>query len=375
MLRNVAQKSEDQLLETPILHQTSWWSDVKSKVGLRAKAISFKVNHAKIHQEEKPGGLQEADMLVLLEPLSPNHTIAYVPYGPETEPDAHLQSEFLENLSESLRSILPNGCIAIRYDLLWKSFWADDRSFYDPEGNWTGPPESRIQELRFNMNTHNWNFRKAYSNILPTNTIFVDLQKNPDQLLQAMKPKTRYNIGLAERKGVEVKVMGMDQIDVWHKLYAETIRRNGICPDDPDYFRAVFSARAEHSTSPAKVFLLGAFHQDNPLAAMFLVISQKRATYLYGASASAGRNLMAPYALQWEAMKMARAMGCTDYDMFGVAPNADPSHPMYGLYKFKKGFGGQIFHSLGCWDYPLDTATYASFRTWEMNRQGYHLKN
>ena len=62
---------------------------------------------------------------------------------------------------------------------------------------------------------------------------------------------------------------------------------------------------------------------------------------------------MPTYALQWEAIRRAKAAGCLEYDMFGVAPQTDPTHPMYGLWKFKHGFGGEIFHQLGCWDYPL----------------------
>lgn len=80
-----------------------------------------------------------------------------------------------------------------------------------------------------------------------------------------------------------------------------------------------------------------------PLAAMFLVMSAYRATYLYGASSSRMRSVMPTYALQWKAMQIAKQCGCMEYDMFGVAPNPDPSHPMYGLYKLKQGFGGEIF--------------------------------
>ena len=74
------------------------------------------------------------------------------------------------------------------------------------------------------------------------------------------------------------------------------------------------------------------------MAAMFLVMSAYRATYLYGASSSRMRSVMPTYALQWKAMPIAKQCGCMEYDMFGDAPNPDPSHPMYGLYKFKQGY-------------------------------------
>ena len=79
---------------------------------------------------------------------------------------------------------------------------------------------------------------------------------------------------------------------------------------------------------------------------------------------------MPTYALQWCAMQTARRAGCSEYDLFGVAPNADPSHPMHGLYRFKTGFGGQMYHQMGCWDYPLDMDGYRQFAAREMSMPG-----
>jgi len=140
-----------------------------------------------------------------------------------------------------------------------------------------------------------------------------------------------------------------------------------------EHFRAVLDSTAENSMSPAEVLLLIAEHERQPLAAMFLVITGSRGTYLYGASSSNKRNLMATYALQWRAITLAKERGCTEYDMFGIAPNPDPEHPMYGLYRFKTGFGGEIYHGLGCWDYPLDNEVYSYFTAREMMSQGYHI--
>jgi lipid II:glycine glycyltransferase (peptidoglycan interpeptide bridge formation enzyme) len=82
---------------------------------------------------------------------------------------------------------------------------------------------------------------------------------------------------------------------------------------------------------------------------------------------------MATYALQWEAIKISKKRGCKEYDMFGVSPNKDENHPLYGLYKFKIGFGGNIFHSLGCWDYPLDQEKYQLYKSLELRTQGFHV--
>jgi lipid II:glycine glycyltransferase (peptidoglycan interpeptide bridge formation enzyme) len=81
---------------------------------------------------------------------------------------------------------------------------------------------------------------------------------------------------------------------------------------------------------------------------------------------------MATYALQWKAMNIAKDIGCTEYDMFGVAPAPDPGHPLNGLYRFKSGFGGKLFHSLGCWDYPYIPEKYNVYRSMELTQKGYH---
>ena len=95
----------------------------------------------------------------------------------------------------------------------------------------------------------------------------------------------------------------------------------------------------------------------------------REAVYLYGASSDKKRGLMAPYALQVKAMEEAKAAGCEEYDLFGIPPDEDPSHPMAGLYRFKTGFGGRIIHSPGSWDYPCRSVFYRLFRFAEALRR------
>ncbi|MGM9705988.1 MAG: lipid II:glycine glycyltransferase FemX [Prevotella sp.] len=204
------------------------------------------------------------------------------------------------------------------------------------------------------------------------NAILIDLRPDEETILQRMKPKTRYNIRLAQRKGVEVRSAGVEGLETWCNLYVETAMRNGLTQNDLNYFKYIFTSKMERMDKDVNVQLLIAYHEHTPLAAMFLVVSDYRATYLYGASSSSCRNLMPTYALQWRAMQIAKSLKCLEYDMFGIAPNPAPSHPMYGLYKFKQGFGGNIFHQLGCWDYPIDNDKYNYFAACEMNMQGYY---
>lgn len=373
MLTNVSLKETEELFATPILQQTAFWSEVKSSLGANTLAVNFTSRRPELFPLLKDQSCVKSDILVILQQIDRNHSVAYVPYGPEIEPSDEFQGMFLEELSESLRSVLPTNCILIRYDLCWESYWARERDHFDENGIWKGEPENHSQEFRFNFTTQNWNFKKAHSNILPANTIYLNLLQDTDTLLARMKPKTRYNIRLAKRKGVTVKSIGMEGMDIWYELYKETASRNHLLLNDIKYFKAVLNARAENTSSPADVSLLVAEYNNSPLAAMFLVVSGSRGSYLYGASSSTHRNLMATYLLQWEAITRSKEAGCSEYDMFGISPSPDPQHPLYGLYKFKSGFGGDIYHSLGCWDYPLDKDTYTLFRASELRSQGYHL--
>jgi len=375
MVLGIEKKDIKHVFRTSIIQQTAFWSEVKQQQGIESIALNFKVNKQSIYNVPMAAKADyiEADILILLQALDREHILAYVPYGPEIEPDEENRGRFLEELSESIRPYLPAKCFMIRYDLAWQSPWATQPEHFDHLGNWIGPPEKKYQEFRLNISTAHWNLRKSNSNILPSNTIFLNLKKESPHLLSSMKPKTRYNINLSIRKGVNVKAVGMEDLDMWYALYCETAIRNNIHLNSIEYFRTVLRARAENTASPAEVQLLIAELNGQPLAAMFLVISNKRGTYLYGASSTNKRNFMATYALQWKAMQIAKNKGCEEYDFFGVSPRPEPSHPMYGLFKFKSGFGGELHHRMGCWDYPLEQERYALFKATEMNSQGYHL--
>ena len=373
MITDLFSKDISELYRTPIVQQTSFWSILKKRLGVTTNAADFKPRRDLLCTSLNRADGSDNDLLIMVRPAGSLGSIAYVPYGPEFEPDPEYHGAFLEELAESLRSLMPSDCFMIRFDLCWESYWAKDESFFDRSGEWMGEPEPFAQEIRFNSSTLNGNFRRALSNVLPSNTVFIDLLDDEESIINRMKPKTRYNIKLAGRRGVEVRVADIDELDVWYDLYNQTAKRNGIFINDVRYFRELMSVNSYGTGSPAVALLLIAEIDSIPLASMFLILSSGRASYLYGASSDMHRNMMAPYALQWRAIQIAKEYGCYQYDMFGVSPNSDASHPLSGLYRFKSGFGGDIFHSLGCWDYPFDIEKYNLFRTNEMTVQGYHL--
>ncbi len=374
----VTPKKKGHLSTGPILQQTPFWGDLKEHQGceVRAYRMTLPADYCRDHPHSAVcnGSAVSDDLLVVLRPLGNGHLMAYVPYGPTLEPlEAH-QGPVLEELSEWLRDHLPDACLFVRYDLPWASPWADDPDRYDHNAVWAGPPRVEIQEIRMNFDTRNGNLYKSPTNVLPTNTVFINLKQKKDQLLNRMKPKTRYNIRLSYRKGVEVSEVDESRLDEWLDLCRETADRNHIINQDRPYFEALLAARDNHPGENTSLHLLMAEADRTPLAGMFLSISESQACYLYGASSSRQRNKMAPYALQWEAICRAKEWGCRYYDMFGVAPSPDTSHPMYGLYRFKTGFGGSLFHRQGCWDYPFREDLYQIYHAQSLNEEGYHLR-
>jgi len=346
-------------MTTRLLQQTRFWSQVKRKLGWTALAFDLEVDHAPL-----------GDVLLLARNVGSGRTIAYSPFGPEPLPDEEARGMYLAALSSELRRYLGGSCIMVRWDLPWRSPYAEERDRFDDGGNWLGPPETRIRELRMNWGAGDVGLRKAPTDVLPPDTFIVDIRPAEDEIQKKMKAKTRYNIGLAFRRGVRVRPGDARDIDTWMRLYAQTARRNSIVCHSRAHFEALLGTTARAADADAR--LLIAEKGDLPLAAMYLSTSSDRASYLYGASSDEGRSLMAPYALQWEAIRHAKRYGCTGYDLFGSAPNADPDHPMHGLYRFKSGFGGIFLHRQGSWDYPFDQSAYSIYIARESASAGFH---
>lgn len=379
----VRKKPADKLLVSPLIQQTRYWSRIKRCLGWTPVAYDLEAN-----------GVSAGDLLILMKDLGAGQTIAYAPYGPEGLPDDERRGEYLAALSSELAPHVGSGCILTRWDLPWESPYARELDRYDEKGNWRGPPEPRLRELRMNWGVQETGLRKAPGDLLPPDTILVDLEPGEDAILERMKPKTRYNIRLASRRGVQVRRGSAQDLDLWNALYHETAKRNRITPHGRHFFAPLLAPSSEEGSESwldgvleagqgrqfppghpdrEEVRLLIAEKGGTPLAAMFMSVSSDQASYLYGASSGEHRELMAPYALQWAAIKEAKQVGCTSYDLFGVAPGPDPEHPMYGLYLFKRGFGGRLFHRQGAWDYPYDIGAYNQFRASESVAPGFNV--
>ncbi|MFW6297396.1 MAG: lipid II:glycine glycyltransferase FemX [Desulfosalsimonas sp.] len=344
------------------LQQTAYWGRLKKQQGRQARAFDI---------EAGTDGRYNGDILAVMRAIGPDSCMAYVPFGPELLPDGIRRGPWLEKLSENLRPGLPENCVFIRYDLPWESPWVEEPDRYTADNQWMGAPKARVQEMRMNFDTEHWNLRKAPTDLLPPDTVLLDVESDRDQILAQMKSKTRYNIRLSAKKGVRVREAGIEELPVWYDLYCQTANRHKMSLNSLEYFKAVFRVKNRDVDSPARVHLLLAEAGGRTLAGIIMAISGTRATYLYGASSSEQKHLMASHAVQWEAISKAHKAGCCEYDLFGVSPGPDPSHPMYGLYRFKTGFGGRMLHRHGCWDYPIDEEAYEVYRVSEITEKGF----
>jgi lipid II:glycine glycyltransferase (peptidoglycan interpeptide bridge formation enzyme) len=221
--------------------------------------------------------------------------------------------------------------------------------------------------------------RRAPVDVQPTSTVIVDLAADEAQVLARMKSKTRYNIRLAQRRGVEVAVVPAADalggpLAEWYRLYRDTAARHHITAHGERYFATLFELAADAARPEPRLYLISAHHGGEPVGGIVVSVCGEMARYLYGASTLRHRALMGNYALQWAAMQLAREQGCSAYDLYGISPSADSDHPWAGLYRFKTGFGGTIEHRCGCWDYPVRPLPYLLFRRAEVLRRDYYAR-
>lgn len=323
--------------------QSRFWARFKERFGWRP--LEFELD----------GGRR---LSVLVRRLPAGYSFAYVPHGPESSGvGAPADGAYLASVARAVAPGLPGRCLFLRFDPGWRSPAELERPRY-------GAP-----------------LRKA-ADVQPPDTVILSLAGDEDELLAGMKPKWRYNIRLAAKRGVVVAEEGAASLDAFYELYQATSKRDGIALHPLSYYRALFEEAARAGPEDAatagepspELKLWVARHEGEAIASIITLFYGDEAVYLYGASSDEKRSLMPAYALQWEAIRAAKAAGCSSYDFFGIPPDDDPSHPMHGLYRFKTGFGGRIVRYPGAWDYPLHGPAYGAFRLAEGARLFWHKK-
>jgi lipid II:glycine glycyltransferase (peptidoglycan interpeptide bridge formation enzyme) len=319
------------LADYPNAHllQTSAWGELKSQFGWSCMRV--KSNNT---------GVQ-----VLFKKLPViGRTIAYIPKGP-VGPD----------LSPDFWSAVDQVCARQRaiYLKVEPDFWEDDPGFN---------PERDLAGFSFSEET-----------IQPPQTILIDLSGTEEEILNRMKQKTRYNVHLAEKKGITIRPL--HDLSSFHQMMKVTGGRDQFGVHSLAYYQKAFNLYY-----PAQCCeILSAEYEGKGLAALMIFKQGRRAYYLYGASTDEERNRMPTYLLQWEAMRWARANGCDEYDLWGIPDVSEDEleekftqrhDGLWGVYRFKRGFGGKIVRSAGAYDRIYSPALYQIYQAVAGIRRG-----
>lgn len=199
--------------------------------------------------------------------------------------------------------------------------------------------------------------KKSEKDIQPANIWLLSLEQSEEEILIRMKPKSRYNINLAQRKKVEVWEGGRQDLIVFWKLILETSKRNNFRLHPQDYYFKMW----EH-LSPTNLKLMLAKVNGEVVAGMLLTLYSDTATYLHGGSTSRFKEAMAPYLLHWEAIKLAKKSGLKFYDFGGIAPKGAENHSWAGISRFKKSFGGFEVNYPGSFDLVYSPIWYNAYK-------------
>ena len=207
-----------------------------------------------------------------------------------------------------------------------------------------------LQRLGFERNPYATHPRRSWT---------LDIRPDEATLLAGMKEKWRYNIRLAGRKGVVVRVATTPaDVETFYTLYQETAQRDGIFIHGKRHYEEFLRLYGERDAAA----LLLAEYEGTPIAALIVAKCGPVATYMFGASSNRERNRMPNHLLQWTAIQWAKAHGCALYDFRAIAEQLEPHEDMYSLYTYKQGFGGQSFFAMETHDKPYQSAIYWAYR-------------
>ena len=329
------------LLQFPDAHilQTSQWAEAKKQNGWSPMYFRQGSN------PQAPEGLA----LILRRQISLaglKFSVLYAPKGPVLRWDDQISvSRTLDALQDICRQ---EKAIFIKIDpdvLLGTGIPGAEDEIPAPQG----------LALQAELEQRGWQY--SQDQIQFRNSVLLDLRKSEDDLLAAMKHKTRYNIRLAARKGVQVRQGEIAELPMLYKMYAETAVRDGFVIRHEDYYLKTWREFLE--ADMAKILI--AKIESQPVAALILFHFNGTARYMFGMSTENAREWMPNHLLQWEAMRLAKQLGCHTYDMWGAPEVFDESDSMWGVFRFKEGFNGTTARTLGAWDYTTRPGLYRRY--------------
>lgn len=197
-----------------------------------------------------------------------------------------------------------------------------------------------------------WRF--SQSQVQFRNTLTVDLRQSEDEILAAMSGNTRRKIRVAAKKGVKIRAATVDDLPLLYQLYQVTGKRDDFLIRPFAYYRRAW----EQFMLAGLAHALIAEHEGVAIAHVILFHFGRKCWYFYGASSNEERARMPNYALQWAAIRWAKAQGYALYDMWGAPDVFDESDALWGVYQFKRGFRGELTRHIGAWDFAAHPTLY-----------------
>ena len=315
-------------LPRPHILQTSEWGQTKQSFGWTAHHKTW---------EDAEGNLTAAAQIlerrIRLPLIGSELKMLYVPKGPILRDwaDAQLRAQVFRDLKQ----------FALEQDAFLIKIDPDVPLAY-------GLPDSEEEQKFADGRAFTGEMERAgwrYSNeqVQMPNTMLIDLEQSEDELLGAMKQKTRYNVRLGQRKGLTVRVGGPDDFERLYQMYAETSVRDGFVIRSREYYFTVWQTFYEAGLLKPLI----AEFEGQSISGLMLFIFQEQAWYIYGMSTSLHRDKMPNYLLQWEAIRHAKEAGCEVYDLWGAPDEFNESDPMWGVYRFKKGLAAYEARYIG----------------------------
>lgn len=319
----------------------SWsWGEFKSRFGWEAQRITV----------AEDGHISAAAQVLFRALPGEVYTTAYVPKGPVLDSEASITPA-----TPALMDALHTACRRKR------------ALFLKLEPDWEDSPQARAWFA-------SQGFVTSQQTVQPQRSVLIDLRPDEEAILAKMKPKTRYNVRLAQRKGINVRSGGADDLGTFYRLLQVTGQRDHFGIHTQPYYELAWQRFAAEGHAN----LLLALYQAEVVAGLLVFAWAGKAYYMYGASSNEQRQRMPNHLLQWEAMRWAKDQGCHTYDLWGI-PDIDEerigtevavaeeqgvlSTGLGGLYRFKRGFGGRVVRYVGAYDYIYNRPLYRLLTT------------
>ena len=256
------------------------------------------------------------------------HSIFYAPRGPVVELANRAALDFLLMAVE--KEAEKHKAISLKIDPAWSK-------------------EQMLVDL---------GFHKALKQIQPRATILLDLEPDLETILKSFEEKTRYNVRLAQRKGIVVREdPSRKAVALFYEMYKKTAIRDNFLIHPLGYYQKIREIMFEKGLGTNFI----AYYKDKPVASVIVFSFGSKVWYMYGASTNEHRNKMPNHLLHWTIIQWAKEKGFKTYDLWGIPADPKPGHPLYGVYRFKKGFKGKIVKHIGAYDFSYSPLFYNLF--------------